>query len=447
MRSTARVPVACGVDIGSTNSKVVALDANGSVVSRSSRPTPRDAEDLSIDARRLFNAVEELVLEVCGHRYIVHTISTAGVGEDGVLVDGNLQPLTKALAWFDPRRQGIFRALRPALQGDEMFDADTDSVRTIVGWKWSRDQAAAGSAHTWTALADLPGVLWSGRPYMSDTIASRTAAWRSSDRGWASPRVELTLGSSSLLPRVVRTGAVVGDFRSARLGAEGVVSSDAITVAGGHDHPIGGWGVDQISPGAVLDSMGTAEVVVAQSPFPHVGRHDKVDIAPGIQSDGTSVLRVEELARNVAWASQDPEVASHVQALLEGRLEPEDVLDSKYFVPGQRGGGRPSYATDAPRDPAARASAVLGALAFAGRDAVDAVRRDLADNAEVRLAGGWVRSPGWVRIKAIVNGYRTVPILEPEVTSVATALLAARGRGWNPDPARALSGAALVMSS
>ena len=83
---------------------------------------------------------------------------------------------------------------------------------------------------------------------------------------------------------------------------------------------------------------------------------------------------------------------------------------------------------------------MLGALAVAGRDAVDAVSAGMLRRSEVRLAGGWVRSPGWIEIKTAVNGVRSTPILEPEVTAVGAALLAATARGWTPDPVLALGG-------
>jgi sugar (pentulose or hexulose) kinase len=434
MNHSSRTPIVCGVDIGTTNAKVVALDAAGVVVARASRRTPRDAEGLWIDAAALFNTIEEMVAEVCGHTYVLHAICAAGVGEDGVLVDESLRPLTKALAWFDPRRQSIFRTLRPELYDDDSFDADSDAGRTLVGWKWSRNQTIAQAPNSWVALADWAAVCWSGRTFLSDTLASRTGAWRSRDREWAYDRVELTLGSAELLPPVLAAGDIAGGVRSPLLQDAGLVAPDAITVVGGHDHPIGGWGVDQMVPGAVLDSMGTAEVVVVQSSLSRVARRNHVDVAPGICSSGTTLLRVEELARNVEWASQDPDVATQIRLILRGEASVLSVLDAGYFIPGQSGGGRPAYSLDAPADPHARAWAVLGALAHRGLDAVDAVR---GETSEVRLAGGWVRSPGWVEIKAMVNGYPTEVILEPEVTAVGAALLAARARGWVIDSAQA----------
>ena len=41
MTLSARLPVCVGVDVGSTNSKVVALTGDGAVVARASRPTRR----------------------------------------------------------------------------------------------------------------------------------------------------------------------------------------------------------------------------------------------------------------------------------------------------------------------------------------------------------------------------------------------------------------------
>ncbi len=469
MVGTLRTPVVCGVDIGSTNAKVVALDEGGTVLARASRRTPRDGDGLWIDADALVDALEEMILEVCGRRHEVQAICVAGVGEDGVLVDESLRPVTKALAWFDPRRSGIFRDLEPGLgpiPGDGAFDVggfdtEADPVRTLVGWRWAREQAGDSSPHLWIALADHAALRWTGRPFLSDTLASRTGAWRSRDRSWSAERVELTLGSVGMLPAVLRTGDPVGEITSPTLRAAGVLAPDAIAVVGGHDHPIGGWVVDQLVPGAVLDSMGTAEVVVAQSPVAGLARRDFVDVAPGIRSTGTTLLRVEELSRNVEWAAQDPEVGRSLRALLEGGIAPVPVLEDGHFVPGRRGGGWPAYALDAPSDPLSRASAVLGALACAGRDAVAAVRAGLEVRAgldvrspavspgrppEIRLAGGWVRSPGWVEIKAAVNGYRTAAILEPEVTAVGAAMLAARARGWSPDPARALGGTQLAAT-
>jgi sugar (pentulose or hexulose) kinase len=437
--STGRVGVVLGIDIGSTNLKVAALNDEGSMVACSRRPTTRGEGSPCVDAAGLFDLLEEMILEACANRFAITALCVAGVGEDGVLVDETMTPLAPALAWFDPRRVALFDELAATLPPASDIGVATDPTRTLVGWAFARRQPEATHAHHWLALTDFAASRWSGRPFLSDTLAARTAAWRITDRTWIHDRVEATLGAVDLLPDVVATGHVVGPLRSTRLHAAGVIAPDAVVVAGGHDHPIGGWGVDLLHPGAILDSMGTAEVVVAQSPSRHIVRRDHVDLAPGIRNDGTTLLRVDELARNIEWASRDTEVGATLRRLISGAQRPNDYLFSKIFLPGAAGGGTPRYADDAPTDPLSRASAVLGALAALGGESVRAVAALTTPAAPVYAAGGWARSRGWVEAKEAVTGTVVNTIAQPEVTAVGAALLAATATGFKINPTAALA--------
>lgn len=425
-----RTEVVCGIDIGSTNCKVVAVDRNGRVVARARQATPRNPSDLSIDAQGILHAVEDMLLEVCGSQYAVAAVASAGVGEDGVLIDRDHQPLGRALAWFDPRRTRLFESLETRLPTADGVGVNTNATHTLTGWLWSTQEDNTGNAASWAAITDYAPISWTGRAFISDTLAARTAAWDGQTRTWLTDRVEMTLGSTERLPEVIRTGEPLGPLQSPRLSSAGVLAPDATVVAGGHDHPIGGWGVDQLHPGAILDSMGTAEVVVAQSPTPNVSRFGSCDVAPGILSHGSTLLNVTELSRNVHWASQDPAVASALQAIIEGSQQPDGYLNSESFIPGGQGGIRPQYAPHAPAAPGSRASAVAGALARAGGAAIEAVASRMPPGSPLYIAGGWARSQGWINIKRAVIGSELHVIPEPEVTAVGAALLAAHAINW-----------------
>ncbi|GAA4385018.1 FGGY-family carbohydrate kinase [Tsukamurella soli] len=434
-----RAPVVCGVDIGSTNTKVVAVDPAGLVVARARRATPRQAAHPTVDARRLFDAIEDMIVEVCADVYAVHAVCVAGVGEDGMLVDEELAPLTPALAWFDPRRADVFAELAPRLADHTGLCTDDDPARTLVGWRWAMDQPGAARARAWLSLTDYAPAAWTGRAFLSDTLAARTAAWDGRDRSWIDARVRLGLGRVDLLPPVVHAGAILGELRSGRLESAGVLAGHVAVVAGGHDHPIGGWGVDLVSPGAVLDSMGTAEVVVAQAPRPGIAHRRDLDVAPGIRSTGTTVLSVQELARNVEWATaSSPELATHLRALIAGDLDPDVHIYEAAFIPGERGGAAPRFTADAPTSPLSRASAVLGGLARIGLAAQRTVAACLPGNPAIYAAGGWSRSPGWVQAKREVTGAEVIVVPEPQVTGTAAALLAATAVDWAPDPGLAM---------
>lgn len=438
---TSRTLVVCGVDVGTTNTKVVAVDEEGSVVARGSRPTPRDAADLSIDADALVDAIEDMIVELCSSRFVVTAVATAGVGEDGVLVDRRTRPLGRAMAWFDPRRERIYQDLLPQLEPLEGLPVDTEASRTIFGWRWAVEQEGAGAASAWVALADYPSARWTARTFMSDTLAARTAAWAPAHRAWIGSRVDVTLGDRRLLPEVLHSGEPVGPWRSTRLAEAGVLRPDSVVVAGGHDHPIGGWGVDRMHPGAVLDSMGTAEVVVAQSPQPLLARTQHVDVAPGIRQPGTTLLCVQELAHNMDWAARDPEVGRALREIVAGTVEPDAALISGTFVPGVASGDRPRYASTAPTGPLSRASAVAGALAAMGERAIAEVVTRVGPDPRVFAGGGWSRAAGWIRLKEAVTGRTVTVIPEPEVTAVGAALLAAEAIGWAPSAELALGSA------
>lgn len=425
-----RTPVVCGLDIGSTNIKVVALNADGVVVARVARPTPRAEDRPSIDAAALFSVLETLLIEACDTRYVVAAIAAAGVGEDGVAIDDTFTPLTPALAWFDPVRTDLLHAIAPGLPVMPDGPVDTDAARTLVGWAWARRQPGFARATGWLALTDYAAARWSGARFMSDTLAARTAAWHIGPRKWFAPRVNATLGRTDLLPPVRAAGEVLGPLRSRTLAAAGVLADDALVVVGGHDHPIAGSAIDRLDRNAVLDSMGTAEVIVGHVPNDTPAARIGFDEAPAIGRDGRTVLMVNELARNIAWAEQDDAVRRALRAIVAGEQAPDRYLESRCFIVGGAGGEAPGFRRGVPDDAVSRASAVLGALARCGRDGIETVLARKDGAGRLYAAGGWARSPGWMRIKQQITGDHIEVVPEEELTATGAALLAAHGAGW-----------------
>jgi xylulokinase len=383
--------------------------------------------------------LEDMVIEACGARYGIEAIAIAGIGEDGVLVDSNLAPLVPALAWFDPRRNAIFEKAEPFFDSNLDIGVVTDASRTLAGWLWAKAQPNIQSAQAWLALTDFAACRWASTPFISDTLAARTGAWNVNTGVWEIDRVNLCLGTTSLLPPVRKAGEIIGELKSQRLAMAGVVLPGAVVVAGGHDHPVGGWGVTQMQSGAVLDSMGTAEVVVAQSGSLVSGGPD-LDVAAGILGNLRTLLTVQELNRNVDWASEDIEVKQALRMIISGKLKPDSYLNSDVFSPGGRGGSLPSFRPGAPSCSISKASAVAGALSRAGNAAVERVSQYMPAGAPLFCAGGWARSPGWIELKRSLSEQEVRVISEPEVTAVGAALLAASAISREIDATVALSG-------
>ncbi|MCX5579433.1 hypothetical protein [Kaistia terrae] len=76
------VGLACGVDIGTTNIKVVLTDTAGQVLARETRPTPRIASGEG-DPLALVSALEAMILAAwrgLGTSEPIEAIAAAGVG-------------------------------------------------------------------------------------------------------------------------------------------------------------------------------------------------------------------------------------------------------------------------------------------------------------------------------------------------------------------------------
>lgn len=413
----------CGLDIGTTNLKAVLVDAAGRVRWSRSVPAVRTSEDggAATPAPALLRAAEDLVIEgwrQAGEGRPLEAIATAGVGEDGLPLAADLSPLAPAIAWFDERAAGEAAELAASAASSPRLGLSVDRFRTAAKWLWLAkhrpDQLAA--SHVWVALTDYPAVAWSGRAFMSETLAARTAAYDVYRRSWHAPM--LAAAKAPRLPQVLPAGTVVGPVIPGRLHEAGAADEETLVVAGGHDHPVAASFIRRFEPGAVVDSMGTAEVVYGEVPAPSVRRIDPrmAFSAPVSGGTGLACLGVFELA-----AALDPFRRSRhgdlVKAILDGETVP----------------GSPRV-TD--RDGAIVDSSLLsglereGALLLAEEALTQAVRRGLAlveaigAAGKIFTTGGWSRSDRFLQMRAACFGRSIFRFEEDELTGAGAALIA-----------------------
>ena len=135
--------IACGIDIGSTNLKVVMADEDGRTLWVKSVPTPHVNDGLGTitDATALMALLEDLIIEgwrAVGGGEPLAAISSAGVGEDGVCADADMQSLGLVIAWHDKR------ALAEVARFRERFNFTRVDFHSTAGkWMWMRRHRAA----------------------------------------------------------------------------------------------------------------------------------------------------------------------------------------------------------------------------------------------------------------------------------------------------------------
>lgn len=394
----------CGIDVGTTNLKVLLLDEGGQSVWVKSVPAPHlhDGLGLVTDANALVTLAEDMILEgwrAAAKGRTIAAISTGGIGEDGVGVDGSLHPLGHAIQWSDRRGEAFAKALANSDLGRQYPAILLDFSATIGKWQWlhrNSPQDLAGASH-WLTMTDYLLARWSGTAFMSATLAPRTGCYDVFTRNWIQPFLDHC--NAPPLPPLREAGETVGTMQNGPLLEAGAVNRNTLLVAGGHDHPIAASAIRRIVKNARIDSMGTANATYGETTTLRPGQAlgGLYVTLPVSGVTGTAVIGMTEfsvtLSRHVA------DVGNLYRALLEKQDLPPEVVPP------------------------------LHALAQRTREYWQAMTLVGVPMAPIYATGGWARCPGVVQMRADVFAQAITVVDEPELVALGAGLFAAEACG------------------
>ncbi len=278
-----------GVDLGTTVTKAVALDGARRVVARASLPTPWErprAEWCERDPADAVATVDRLLADlvrVAGDVQ-VRSVGFCSIAETGSLVDAGGSPVSRLLAWHDPRGGRQAASLDPVLTG--VLPARTglavSAVATLFKLLWWRDEAGLDLAGLqWLGLPELVCLgLGAGR-FAERSMLGRTALWDIHDEGLFEPALDALGVGPDLVPPRVAAGAALGRVRADH---PVVQARGAVLTVAGHDHLVAAAALGAGGVGSLCDSMGTAEALIAAVAVPPAPR-----VVAGLVSRGLSV--------------------------------------------------------------------------------------------------------------------------------------------------------------
>jgi len=268
--SSPEFPVLLGLDVGTSDSKVLATTVSGREIGSVSMPTRwrnhggafTDADPQQLVAgvfSLLAQAVEAATAQVGA--VAVRAIAVTGMAEAGVLLDEADQPVHPIIAWFDPRGGAEILDLPTNLLAE--FSGRTglpvSPLATIAKLAWMRGQGTVLRGKQWLNVPEYLVHRLGGRRASEMSLAARTGLLdQDSERLW--PEALAALGATSdLIPPLVVAGTPLGrvsgpDVPEALRGA-------VLTIAG-HDHPVAAVGCGVTGAGEIFDSFGTAEALV-----------------------------------------------------------------------------------------------------------------------------------------------------------------------------------------
>jgi sugar (pentulose or hexulose) kinase len=264
-----------GIDLGTTMSKALVRTPTGEQLALAETRTPWTTTPdggTENSAERFAELAVDLLRHGCeraGAPLRVSAVAVAGLAESGVLLDGSGNPRTPVVAWFDRRgaRQVESIMLRANDFGSRFVrrtGLPWDCQASVAKLLWFVDDGLELTpAHRWLSVPEYVVHRLGGELVREPSLASRTGLLdQATGAPWADGAVELGL-PPTLLPASQPYGESVGTLRHA--GLPDAMQGAALLVAG-HDHPVAAIGVGATGADELVNSTGTADVVVRSLP-------------------------------------------------------------------------------------------------------------------------------------------------------------------------------------
>ena len=425
--------ITLGVDVGTTHTKVLALDTEpGRTLALASAATPvvrdaggeahRPADVLETLLRLLASVVDRLP---AGTR--PEALCVASVGEEVVLLDAQGAPIGDAITWYDPRGLDEAAAFMAGPGADlplsRRWPPDATFSLFKLLWLKDHDPGALQRAATWTDLGDFVLHGLGAELVMDWTHASRAGAFDIAARRWD----PATIGSADLdlaFPRLVPSRTVIGTLDTGIARRVGVTDEVAL-VSGGHDHLCGAYGAGVRSTRELYLSAGTSEAHLSLLEAPLEGATARgVDQGCYVDED-TWYAHVNvhsghffQQWRALLFDGVDDETMYRAVAAAEAAGIRFDVTDDLRL-------GRLDHVPyDA--DGAAIMRAVLEGLARRSGAIVERLEAAAGAAYELVLAAGHpTRVPFWCELRARTYARPMARVTEPETTAFGAAVMAA----------------------
>src|SRR6266700_4197539 len=447
-----------GIDVGTTNTKTVIFDvetghicAVGSCRSIARHPV---AEWSEFDAEDLWETVlksVKIAIQHCDRPERIRAISVSSMGESAFPLDADGNVLYAAIAWYDERAAEEAKWWEDRVGRERIFTITGHIPHSMFGVNkllWLRNHVPQVFAriHRWLSIEDF--VLWklSGSFATDYSIASRTMLFDQQTLTWSESLLEQAGLPVSWFPPAFPSGTAIGSV-SKEVAEQTGFPLQAIVTTGGHDHLCGPLAAGVTHPGQLLESMGTASVLLAVSnafrPSPELLAAGCTSYANVIQHTYATLGTLDFAGGALEWIvtllygqGKQGTISSEIyaQALREAAEVPPGSHGA-ITIPSFLGSGTP-YGQSSAR------GAMLGLTPSHGRpELVRALMEGLAfwlrDNIalfyslgiaplkpEIAVIGGATQAAPLLQIKADITGCPIKVPQIPEAAATGAALLA-----------------------
>ena len=447
-----------GIDIGTSGTKVIAIDENGALAASASAeyplltPKPLWAEQHASDWwQATCDCLRKITAQISPDQ--ISGIGLSGQMHGLVMLDAAGEPLRPAILWCDQRTQAQCDTITRTV-GKEVLVRETANP-VLTGFTapkiiWVRDNEPAiyDKARQHLLPKDYIRFKLTGEFATEVSDASGTSLLNVPERKWSSQVLGSLQIDASTLPKVYESFEVSGHV--SKLGAESTgLREGTPVVGGGGDQAAGAVGNGIVRSGIISVATGTSGVVFAfaDSPTidPELRVHTFCHAVPGkwhvmgvMLSAGGSLrwfrdnlcrpeMRVAELMQVDPYDLISREAAT-IAAGSEGLLFLPYLTGERTPHPDPQARGA-FVGLTVRHSKAHMARSVLEGVAFGLRDSLEILKSMNVSIGNVRASGGGARSDVWRQIQADTFNLPLSTINSDEGPALGAAILAGVGTG------------------
>lgn len=468
-----------GVDIGTSGTKTLAMQEDGTILASATEEYPlysphpgwseQDPEDwwqaTLKSVRKVLKAGKIKAADVKG-------IGLSGQMHGSVFLNQKHEVIRPALLWNDQRTAAECAEIEQRAGGRKKL-IKLVANPALTGFTapkilWLRNQEPKHFDKTVQVLLPKDYIRFrlTGEFATEVSDASGTLLLDVKQRNWSRPLLSKLELDESLLPDVYESEDVSGHLtaESARLLG---LSKGVAVVGGGGDQAAGAVGNGIVKKGVISATMGTSGVVFAHSDEVQIDPEGRVHTFCHAVRDKWHVMGVVLSAGGSLQWYRNQLCEQQVAEAKRQKVDPYELISAQaeQAPPGSEGlfflpyltGERTPHA-----DPDARAAwiglslrhgrshlsrAVMEGATYAMRDSLEIIKELDIPVREIRLSGGGARSPFWRQLQADIYGQKVVTINAEEGPAYGVALLAAAGTGAYKDVVEACSSTIRVVQS
>lgn len=447
-----------GIDIGTSGTKVIAIDETGKIAASASAeyplltPKPLWAEQHPQDWwEATCSCVRKITQTIPSHQI-------AGVGLSGqmhglVMLDSKNEVLRPAILWCDQRTQAQCEWITNTVGADLLVNETCNPVLTgftapKIIWARDNEREVYDQARMHLLPKDYIRFMLTGEFATEVSDASGTSLLNVPNRQWSKPVLDKLGIPLEHLPHVYESYEVSGKVSAAGAAATGLREGTPV-VGGGGDQAAGAVGNGIVQSGVISVTTGTSGVVFAFADAPAVDPALRVHTFCHAVPNKWHVMGVMLSAGGSLRWYRDTLCLPETQVAQVMGIDPYEIITKEaaaapvgseglIFLPYLTGERTPHP------DPLARggfigltvrhnkahmARAVLEGVSFGLRDSLEILKSMNVSIGNVRTSGGGARSEIWRQIQADIFGYPLSVMAADEGPALGVALLAGVGAG------------------